>query len=187
MNGRGWAVAATLALAVACMIVSQGCATLGNRTKTLLLMGGAGVAAGVAGAALAPAGEHAGMHGLLWGGVAAAGAGGAGLFLFDEEKRRVEAETRAAKLERELKAFSDEVDPEMVASQVIGLEKPLPPRLRGLITPGQWSLYKVDRWSPAGDSELVHQDMILRFNQPQLNPSGRLSGNSTENKSEGEK
>lgn len=183
MTERRWAVVTALALATVSMVVSQGCATAGgsqrdgmsNRAKTLLLMGGAGLAAGVAGAALAPQSERAGMHALLWGGIAAAGSGGAGLFLFDEEKRRIEAETRAAKFERDLKAFTDEMEPQMIQSQAFGLEKPLPPRLRGLLTPGQWSLYKVDRWSPAGDSELVHQDMILRFNQPQLNPSGRLS------------
>jgi hypothetical protein len=155
------------------LLAVSGCSTMSNRTKTLLLMGGAGLAAGTAGAVLAPPGERPALHGVLWGGAAAAGAGAAGLFLFDEQARREAAELRAAKLEKELTGFGDDVPPELLATNRLGVEKPLPAKFRHLVTPGQWSLYKVDRWVSSTDSELVHQDMIFRFNQPQLNPSGK--------------
>lgn len=169
--------------AILIIAASSGCATMSNRTKTLLLMGGAGIVAGTAGALLAPAGERPGLHAVLWGGAAAAGAGATGLFLFDEEAKRRDAEVRVAKLEKELGSFGEESAPELLATNRLGVEKPLPAKFRHLVTPGQWSLYKVDRWLSSNDSELVHQDIIFRFNQPQLNPSGKpLAGSVPETK-----
>ncbi len=171
------------AMVLIALVAASGCATMSNRTKTLLLMGGAGLAAGTAGAMLAPQGERPALHGILWGGAAAAATGAAGLFVFDEQARREAAEVRIAKLEKELGSFGEETAPELLATNRLGVEKPLPAKFRHLVTPGQWSLYKVDRWLSSNDSELVHQDMIFRFNQPQLNPSGKpLAGTAPETK-----
>jgi hypothetical protein len=154
-------------------IIASGCASMPNRTKTLLLMSGAGAAAGTLGAALTPEGESPIAHSVLWGSVAATTAGVAGLFLFDEEARRREAEAKTARLERELTAFKNDMEPELLATNRLGLSKPLPEKFRHLVTPGQWSLFKVDRWTANSDNELVHQDLIFRFHQPQLNPNGK--------------
>jgi hypothetical protein len=162
-----------------CLLASlvSGCATLSNRQKALITMGVAGTTAGVIGVALAPEGENPVAHGVLWGGGTAAVVGALSLFVFDEEARRKQAETQVTKLERELLAFREQTEPELIASSQIGLSKPLPEKFKKLITPGQWSLYQVDRWVSTSDSELVHQDHIFRFSQPQLNPAGAMDTN----------
>jgi len=151
------------------------CATLSNRQKTLITMGVAGTAAGILGAQIAPAGESPLAHGALWGGGATALAAALSLYIFDEDARRREADAKAIRLEKELAAFREGQEPELVSSNLIGLTKPLPEKFKNLVTPGQWSLYKVDRWASSSDSELVHQDYIFRFSQPQLNPVGALN------------
>jgi hypothetical protein len=141
-----------------------------NRAKTLVFMGSAGAVMGTVGAALTPPSESPVAHGALWGAVAATVAGAAGLFIFDEEARRREAEGRIVKLEKELAAFREASEPVLLGTNRLGVSKPLPDKFKNLVTPGEWSLYRVDRWSLSGESELVHQDMIFRFQQPQLNP-----------------
>ena len=173
MSDRSTVTALMLTVSVILTLAANGCATLSNRSKTLLLMGGAAVAAGTIGAMLAPLDENQGAHALLWGGSASAIAGVIGLFAFDEEEARRAAEDRSAHLQKELASCAAESTPELMATHPVGLEKPLPSQFRNLITPGQWSLYKVDRWTSASDSELVHQDLIFRFSQPQLNPSSK--------------
>lgn len=162
-----------LGIVAAATTQATGCATLSNRTKTLLFMGGAALAAGAVGAALAPSDENAGAHAVLWGGAAGAVAGAIGLFAFDEEGRARAADERALRAERELRACGEESEPVPIAGSAVGLEKPLPGRFRSLITPGQWSLYRLDRWVSSGESELVHEDLLFRFSQPQLNPNAK--------------
>lgn len=157
------------------LLLASGCASLSNRDKILITMGVVGVAAGTAGALLiAPPEDNKLPHAGLWGGLGAATAGIASLFIFDEEAKRKEAEVKIAKLEKEIASMKEETAPELIATNHVGASKPLPEKYRSLVTPGQWSLYQVDRWVSSSDSELVHQDLIFRFHQPQLNPSGKL-------------
>ncbi len=154
------------------LLACTGCASLSNRTKTVLLMASTGVAAGTVGAALTPPGENPLAHGALWGSVGAASMGLLGLYLFDEQALRRTAEEKNARLERELAAFREELEPELLATSQIGASsKPLPEKYRNLVRPGEWSLYRVDRWTTSGEGELVHQDLIFQFQQPRLNPS----------------
>lgn len=146
---------------------------MSNRSKTLTLMTVSAVTAGTIGAVLAPSDERKLAHAALWGGLSAASTGALGLFIFDEDAKRHEAETKAMKLEKELAAMNAEIAPELIATNRLGLSKPLPEKFKNLITPGEWSLYHVDRWGRAGESELVHQDLLFRFHQPQLNPLGK--------------
>ena len=173
---RGGRFLLILALSAALAGSVGGCATFSNRSKTLLLMGGAGAIAASFGAAIAPEGENRGAHAFLWGGGAAALAGAIGLFAFDEEAKSKEAAARAERLQKDLAACTQESAPEILATNQVGMEKPLPSKFRNLITPGQWSLYKVDRWVSSTESELVHQDLVFRFSQPQLNPSAKTGG-----------
>jgi hypothetical protein len=168
--------------AVLIALLTMGCATLTNRQKTLITMGLAGAAAGTVGALSAPDGENRLTHGALWGGLGTASTGALSLFIFDEQAKREAAEAKAIKIEKELAAFSEEMTPELIATNRMGASsKPLPERFRHLVTPGEWSLFRVDRWVSSGsENELVHQDMIFRFYQPQLNPSGRPLANSKE-------
>ncbi len=162
---------------VICLSMTFGCASLTNRQKTLITMGFVGVASGVIGAGVAGPGENQPAHGALWGGLGAAGSGALSLFIFDEESKRVAAETKATKLEKELSAYNAETTPELLATSHLGLSKPLPEKFRHLITPGEWSLYRIDRWESSSDSELIHQDLIFRFRESQLNPSGKAQIN----------
>ncbi|OFZ78437.1 MAG: hypothetical protein A2583_13795 [Bdellovibrionales bacterium RIFOXYD1_FULL_53_11] len=170
---NAWWLAPVTTFTVAALIVMSGCASMSNRTKTITGVVIAGAGAGTLGAILAPKEENRAMHGVFWGASAAAVSGIAGLFIFDEESRRKEAELKSEKLSKELAAYREESAPELVASNRAGLNKPLPERFKHLVTPGGWSLFKVDRWVTSSESELVHQDMIFRFHQPQLNPTGK--------------
>ena len=168
-----WWIASVTVFTATLLIVTSGCASMSNRTKTITGVVIAGTGAGALGALLAPKEENRAMHGVFWGASAAAVSGIAGLFIFDEEARRKEAELKADKITKELAAYREESAPELVATNRAGLNKPLPERFKHLVTPGAWSLYKVDRWATTSESELVHQDMIFRFHQPQLNPTGK--------------
>ncbi|MGK5087908.1 hypothetical protein WDW86_10150 [Bdellovibrionota bacterium FG-2] len=150
---------------------------MGNRSKTLALMTVSAVTAGTIGAVLAPSDERKFAHAALWGGLSATTTGVLGLFIFDEESKRRESEAKALKLEKDLAAINSEMAPELIATNRLGLTKPLPDKFKNLITPGEWSLYRVDRWASSGENELVHQDLIFRFHQPQLNPMGKPTVN----------
>lgn len=162
--------------------MTTGCATLTDRQKTLITMGFVGLAAGVTGALVAESSENPLAHGALWGGLGACGAGAFSLFIFDEEVKRERAkaarlEKELAAYEKELAAYNEEINPELLATNHLSLSKPLPEKFRHLIIPGEWSLYRVDRWATSSDNELTHQDFIFRFREPQLNPSGKAQIN----------
>ncbi len=145
------------------------CSTTRNRTKSLVTMAGAAVVGGTIGALTAPKNENAMAHTALWGGVSAASAGAISLFVFDEEAKREAAEARASRLEKELGEFRASIEPQLVGSNEVQTTKNLPDKLKHLVTPAKWSLYRVDRWTTVGDNELVHQDQVFRFEQSQLN------------------
>jgi len=173
LSKNAWCLGVGAVFMVTALLMASGCASMSNRTKTITTMVIAGAGAGVMGALLAPKEDSRLPHGLLWGASAAASTGIIGLFVFDEEARRKEAELKADKITKELAAYREESAPELVATNRAGLEKPLPVRFKHLVTPGGWSLFKVDRWVTSSENELVHQDMIFRFHQPQLNPSAK--------------
>lgn len=144
--------------------LSNGCATT-NRNKTLVLMGATGVVGGLIGGSAAPTGESPLAHGALWGGVSAAVAGAAGMFIFDEEKRADEAGRQNAALKKELEAFRGEIavtggSPEEI--RVNGnpkFQKDVPEDLRPFVKPGQWKYSRIPtgRWYIQGDSQMSRQ------------------------------
>jgi hypothetical protein len=153
------------------MLAMSACSTLRNRTKTLGLMAGAAIVGGTVGALVAPPSDKAIAHAALWGSVAAASSGAVGLFIFDEEAKRETAEAKASKLERELAEFRSASEPQLISSSDQIGSKDLPQKLKGLVTPAKWSLYKIDRWVTSGDNELIHQDLSFQLNPSQLNPN----------------
>jgi hypothetical protein len=160
------------------MILVSGCATFSNRNNTLISMVGAGLVAGIVAAQSAPERESKILHGVLWGGGAAAFTGAVGLFYFDEEKRSTEAERKLGMAQKELDAFRGESDVATTQSELersSALERELPSEYRALVKPGKWSVYKINQWVVQGENALVHQDRLLRLEPPQFQPSGNTN------------
>lgn len=169
--------------------IFSGCASMSNRTKTLVAMGVAGIAAGTAGAMAAPADENALAHGFLWGGGASALTGAIGMFIFDEQ-------ARSREYERELKVAKDELESirwgagmneeRLIYESSAGgdSEKGIPDEVKKLLSPGWIRVYQTSAWVKQGDDSLVHQDKVIRIKKPQLIPDG---GPKNETREEGNK
>ncbi len=162
--------AALIGMATALTLSS--CATMSNRTKTILAMVGTGLVAGAIGAATAPKDEQPGGHALMWGGLGAASAGVVGLFAFNEEAKREEADRKLEVLTKELSSLRDEgsSEPTLLFQTNAPLGKDPPPEYRNLITPGKWSVYRLNRWVTEGENTLIHQDRMVRMIPPVLSP-----------------
>lgn len=160
----------------------SGCATMSNRTKTILSMVGVGVIAGTIAANRAPFDENPAAHAAVWGGGAAAVTGVVGMFIFDEQAKSRELERKLNISQRELDAFrgeSQSSNGEVLIESDSALGRDLPNEYKGLVRPGKWSLYKISNWVSQGENTLVHQDKVLRIEPPQFQAQ-------TTNKKEGE-
>ena len=162
---------------VACLIVSLlldlGCASLSNRGKTLLLLGGVGLASGVAGYALSPSEVKPEMEGAYFSAIGAAVGGIAGLYLFDEEKRSEELLREKGVMQQELDSYRDEGDsrqPELLYETLAPVGKEIPSEYAGLVRPGRWSVYRLNQWVTEGDGAMVHQDRLVKLVPPELTP-----------------
>ena len=153
--------------------ILSGCASVSNRNKTLLFMGGAFVGGATVGALRAPDDESLTLHGALVGGIAAATAGILGLFLFDEQGKRIEAEQHQASIQKEYDDYKKEHEPILLSEGNLGVGAPLPDEVKSLVKPGAWWLYKDDRWIQTNDLEIVHQNFIFRMQTPLLSPVSR--------------
>ncbi len=166
------------------ILTLSGCATMSNRTKTILTSVGAGLVAGTIAANLAPKDENPAVHAAVWGGSTAAATAIAGLFVFDEQKRSDELNRKLQIAESELSALrgeSSEKEARLIYDSDSAMGRELPNEYRNLVRPGKWSLYRVNQWVAQGENTLVHQDRILQIQPPQFqNPMV------TENKKEGE-
>jgi len=154
----------------------SGCATMSNRTKTILAMAAVGVVAGTVGAMSAPADENPVGHGLLWGGLGASSTGALGLWLFDEHKRSSELERESEALKKELSVYRIEAEGgrELVGEAPAKFVKDLPDSVAGLVRPGHWKVWKLDKWINEGENRMVHQDKMIEIAPPQLNPNAGL-------------
>lgn len=157
------------------LLLETGCATMSNRTKTLLLMGGVGAAAAAAGCAVAPADTRPEMSAAYFGAVGAAVAGAAGLFIFDEQKRADELERENSVMRKELAAFRDEggttQEPQLLYETTAPFGKDMPAEYLGLVKPGRWSVYRLNQWVNQGEGTIIHQDRLVKLVPPQLTPA----------------
>jgi hypothetical protein len=175
-------ITVVLMLAMCC-----GCATMSNRSKTLVGMAAGGVVAGIIGSITAPETDNALAHGALWGAAGAATMGAVGLFVFDEQKRSSEMERKAILLEKEVNSFRQgENDKELVSESQGVFEKEPSISVKKLLTPGKWRLYSLDRWINDGDSRMIHQDQMVEIIPPRLSQRGmgerhEEKGNNNEN------
>ena len=152
-------------------LLVSGCASMPNRTKTILTMVGTGLIVGTIAANRAPVDENPGTIGFLWGGNAAAVAGLVSLYVFDEQHRSEVFEKQLNASQKEVDVFRGEgvgASRAPIFDSESGLERQLPKEYQGLVQPGKWSIYKIDNWISQGDNTLVHQDKMVRIIPPQF-------------------
>ncbi len=160
------------------LTVTPGCATMSNKTKTILSMIGVGFVVGTVAANVAPQNDNPTAHGVMWGASGAVVTGIASMYLYDDEGKKKEAERKLEVAQKELSVFRNESEangsPVEVESES-GLSRDLPTEYKGLVKPGQWSVYKINNWVSQGENSLVHQDKILRIDPPQFQPSNQTT------------
>lgn len=163
------------------------CATMSNRTKTIVTSIGAGIVAGTIAANLAPKDENPIAHAAVWGGSTAAATAIVGLFIFDEQSRSYEFERKLQVSESELAVFRSESKEgnHLLYDSESALGRDLPSEYKSLVRPGKWSIYRINQWISQGENNFVHQDKIIRIEPPQFQPSGADLSQSTIN-NEGE-
>lgn len=166
------------ALVALCFTLISGCASMSNRTKTLVAMGVAGIAAGTIGGISAPHDEIPWAHAALWAGGSAAVVGMAGPFVFDEQARSHEYERQlnVAKQEIEAIRWGGGASEEKLIYESSGTQdKAIPDELKKLLSPGWVRVYQTSHWVKQGDDSLVHQDKVIRIKKPQLIPNNDLN------------
>ena len=162
-----------LSMGLSCIILTS-CASMSDRTKTIIGMIGVGIVTGtIAANVAAQKGESTAANGLVWGLGAAATTGAASLFIYDNENKRIEAERKLEVASRELNNFKESSGngTEKLFESNSTLESNLPPQYKGLIEPGKYSIYKTNHWVSQGDNVLVHEDVLVRMVPAQLKPN----------------
>ncbi len=160
--------------AIALLTVSSGCATWSNRTKTIVATIGTGIVVGTVASQFAPQGEQPVAHAMIWGGPSAAAAGIISLFIFDEEKRSTEFERQMGVLKKELDSLRGEStgssQPTLLYETSAPFGEAVPNEYKKLVSPGQWSVYRLNQWVSQGENTLIHQDRMLKLIPPVLSP-----------------
>lgn len=147
-----------------------GCASLSNRSKSVLTSVGVGLVAGTAGAILAPKDEKESAHFFAWGASATAISAITTQFIFDEKKRSDELQRQNEVLRKEIDAIrlsdSNPSTPVFEASSNEG--KDFPDEVKNMLQKGKWQLFHLNRWRPAGENVLIHEDKMFKLIPPKL-------------------
>lgn len=146
-----------------------GCATTnsGKTLQTMAIAGAAGVLYGLSRA------EHREQNAALFGGIAAAGVGAAGLMIWNTDKEserfRLEAQTLSEELDR-IRA------PRHILESPATFGAKIPAKYRSLVQPGSWRVSEIDQWVEDGENRLIHQGLVMELVPPSLNPSRSKGG-----------
>ncbi|MCB0349269.1 MAG: hypothetical protein KDD37_10570 [Bdellovibrionales bacterium] len=145
------------------------CSSLTPKEKGLVIIGSASLIGGVVGAASAPEGESKGSHAGLWAGIAGTIAG---LYVLNTNSD-IEKINRISKENQMLKDSLDAKvnGPKTLQAEGAGLlGAKLPEKVKGLVQPGGWKLYKIDRWvrDESNENVFVHQDQELQIIPPSI-------------------
>ncbi|HRK07533.1 MAG TPA: hypothetical protein PLZ57_07165 [Pseudobdellovibrionaceae bacterium] len=146
-----------------------GCATTntGKTLQTMAIAGAAGVLYGLS----RP--EHREQNAALYGGLAAASAGAAGLLIWntdsESERFRKEAQTLSEELDR-IRA------PRRILESPATFGAKIPAKYRSLVQPGSWRVSEIDQWVEDGENRLIHQGLVMELVPPSLNPSRSKGG-----------
>ncbi len=111
--------------------------------------------------------ENKMAYGLMYGGLSAAGAGAAGLYIHNPEGRSEKLENENAEMKRKLdEAFA----PKLESKSPGTMGGKIPDKYKRLVNPGEWRVYAIDQWMEDGENRLVHQDKIMELVPPSLVP-----------------
>lgn len=156
-------------------IFCSACAT--NRTKQILLTTIAASTAGTIGALTSPKDESSMAHFLMWGGTAGTVAAISSMYIYENEKVQKDLELQIQSLRSDLDTQNKKGEPKLEQITIDPIYKSIPKNMNQMIQPGQWKLYKLDRWVEDGDNRLIHQDKLLEIIPSQLIPKSNLSTN----------
>lgn len=150
-------------LALALVVANVGCAT----TKTEKIIRDMAIAGAVGILIAQQKHENRMAYSAMYGGLGAAGAGVAGLYIHDPEgnSKRLERENAEmrARIDRELGPRLEIMSPGTMGGKI-------PDKYSRLVNPGQWRIYATDQWIEDGENRMVHQDKIMELIPPSLLP-----------------
>lgn len=109
--------------------------------------------------------DYKATYSSLYGGVSAAVAAALTVYLDDPDKEveRLRSEIRM------LSGAADTFEKGQVTHQspaTFGAK--VPEKYRGLIDPGEWRVYQIDRWREDGENRLVHESAVMELSPPSL-------------------
>lgn len=148
------------------VLASLSCAT--NRKSSLALISSSAATGAIAGTVTAPEDENPGMHGVFWASALAAVAGVASYYIFDSEKELEETRNMNIELAQKLDRTIRGETPPSTAGTASFAEKDFPKEFRKLVIPGQFRVYKIDKWVPEGKNRLVFKSKAIEFDPPRL-------------------
>lgn len=152
---------------IAGLLILGGCAST-PKQKIIQNM----VIAGVIGAAVGyQKSEYKNTHALMYGGLAASGAGIVSAYYSDLDSDSAKMRDENLRLKSEL----DELQaPMILAAAPATFSGKIPDRYRKLVNPGEWTVADIDQWIDDGENRLIHQDKIMELIPPSLRPVQNL-------------
>lgn len=109
--------------------------------------------------------EYKSTYSTMYGGVAAATAAALTVY-FDDSDKQVE------RLKAEIRMLSGSADAfekaQMTHQSPATFGAKVPEKYRGLINPGEWRVYQIDRWREDGENRLVHESAVMELSPPSL-------------------
>lgn len=158
------------ALMLLCLLqLNSACSTLDTNKKKIIASMAGGLIAGVAiGAAAKPEGDPAAAWMTLGGASGAAAGATIGLLIFDEQTVSDDLRDQNSKLKIQLDQLKTQNDPKLVDSGASLLNAPLPTDAKGLVKPGGWKRYRLDRWVQDNENKNVwyRQTEMFEFELP---------------------
>jgi hypothetical protein len=157
-------------LVLLALLFSTACATT-NRQKTIQAMaiaGATGIAYGLSRQ------TQPQQNAALYGGLGAAAAGFAGLYVWNSD-------SEADRLREQAELMAEDLDrlrsPKRIFESPATFGAKIPAKYKSLIQPGSWRVSEIDQWVEDGDNRLIHQGLVMELVPPSLKPSGNRNQN----------
>ncbi|WP_413942690.1 hypothetical protein [Bdellovibrio sp. HCB-162] len=145
-------------------LILSGCAhTVKEKVfQNMLIAGAAGVAVGQSRE------EYKGTYSVMYGGIAAATASALTLYFNDPDKENQRLRDEAALLRKQMDSFTE---PKLTGVTPATFGAKVPDKYKGMINPGEWRIYEIDRWVEDAENRMIHQDKVMELIPPTLSPS----------------
>lgn len=157
-------------LVLLALLFSTACATT-NRQKTIQAMaiaGATGIAYGLSRQ------TQPQQNAALYGSLATAAAGFAGLYVWNSD-------SEAERLREQANILTEDLDrlrsPKRIFESPATFGAKIPAKYKSLIQPGSWRVSEIDQWVEDGDNRLIHQGLVMELVPPSLNPIGNRNQN----------